>query len=296
MFRIIFASLLLSLIGTHAAAQQLLVFGNNALPSCAQQCTLLSQAQAACVPPANPVTNQATYESCFCQSGYLTQLRNSPQTVCGDVCSGSDLAEVATWYTNNCADGGTAAAAAASSSATSTSAATAAPTYAVAGSSTSTSGTTQNTTPKEQGWWATHWKWVMMVIIIFVALGVMALVAILVRRRYSRRQDQMKGRFNDGITTRSMTTAQDGGKGQSSYAVDGRATPLSSRHVGGSLRFDSSAKLSRIRERDAGSSAFFRESTIDRSRQGTPLSEMDRAGYRDKGKMRAQVDDEEVRE
>ncbi|GAB7346480.1 hypothetical protein MBLNU457_5170t1 [Dothideomycetes sp. NU457] len=291
----IFALLVLSLTATQTTAQQLLVFGSNALPSCAQQCTLLSQAQAACVPPANPVTSQATYESCFCQSQYLTSLRNSPQTVCGDVCSGGDLTQIATWYTNTCADGGTAAAAAASSSATTTSTPTTAPGDADPGSTTTSSGYTQSTAPKEQGWWATHWKWVMMVIIIFVALGLIALIAVLARRRYSRGQDKMKGRFNDGITTRSMTTAQDGGMGQSSYGVDGRATPSSSRQVGG-RRDDGPTNLSRIRERDAGRAGFLRGGTADSSRQGTPFSELERDGHRDKGKMRARVEDEEVRE
>lgn len=139
----------------------------------------------------------------------------------------------------------------------------------------------------------------MMVIIIFVALGMIALVAVLVRRRYSHGQDKMKGRFNDGITTRSVMTAQDGGMGQSSYAVDGRATPASSRQAGGrrdDLRPNGPANLSRIRERDAASAIFPRSGTADSSRQGTPFSEMDRDGKRDKGKMRARVDEEEVRE
>lgn len=136
----------------------------------------------------------------------------------------------------------------------------------------------------------------MMVIIIFVALGVIALVAVLVRRQYSHGQDKMKGRFNDGITSRSMMTAQDGGMGQPSYAVDGRVTPASSRQAGGrrdDLRVDGPSNLSRIRERHAGNAIFPRSGAADSSRQGTPFSEMDRSGYRDKGKMRARVDEEE---
>jgi len=139
----------------------------------------------------------------------------------------------------------------------------------------------------------------MMVIIIFVALGLIALVAVLLRRRYSRGQDKMKGRFNDGITTRSMTTAQDGGMGQSSYGLDGRATPLSMRQAGGGrsdARLDGPVNLGRIRERDAGSGAVLRGGTTEFSRQGTPFSEIERDGNRDKGKMRARVDDEEVQE
>jgi len=100
----VLAILLASLTATGTSAQQLLVFGDNALPSCAQQCSSLSQAQAACVPPASPVTNQVNYQSCFCQSGYLAALENSPETVCGDVCSTTnELTQIATWYLDSAA-------------------------------------------------------------------------------------------------------------------------------------------------------------------------------------------------
>jgi len=91
---------------SNALAQQILVFGDDALPSCAQQCQLLQQAQTACIPPAAPVTQQSIYESCFCQSGYLTTLVSNPAAVCGSVCQGSDLTQVATWYKDNCVDDG----------------------------------------------------------------------------------------------------------------------------------------------------------------------------------------------
>lgn len=95
-----------------AGAQQLLVYGDDALPACAQQCPVLSQAQAACVPPAAPVTDQATYESCFCQSGYLTQLKSDPSALCGSVCTAaSDLSQIQQWYAQNCVNDGSNAAA-----------------------------------------------------------------------------------------------------------------------------------------------------------------------------------------
>jgi len=294
----IFAVLLTSLIVTGTSAQQLLIFGDNALPSCAQQCTSLSQAQAACVPPANPVTNQATYESCFCQSGYLTALKTSPESVCGNVCGTTDeLSQIATWYTNNCADGGAAAAAAVSQSASTTSpTSTSTVSSSAAGNSAATSSTdttsTRTSNSQKEEWWANHWKWVMMIVIVLVGLALIALVAVLIRRRHLRRQDTMKGRFNDGITTRSMATTQDASMGQSGYDLDRRGTPLSLRQTEG--RVDSAAKMSRVRERDLDSTIGMRRGIADSSRGGTPVNDLDGNGYRGKGKNRARVEQEEI--
>lgn len=153
--------LLLTLI-CQASAQQLLVFGSSALPECAKQCGVLSQAQAACTPPQAAVTTAVTYESCFCQSAYLTTLKTDPASSCGTVCSGTDLSQIAQWYTNNCADGGVAAAASVSASGTTTTAA-AATEAAATSTSTSTSsssvdadngssGITEEQDPDAGGW------------------------------------------------------------------------------------------------------------------------------------------------
>jgi hypothetical protein len=98
-----------------ASAQQLLVYSDSALPACAQQCTVLQNAQTGCIPPAAPVTDATIYESCFCQSGYLTTLKAAGSTICSDVCGASDVAKIASWYQSNCADNGVAAAARVSS-------------------------------------------------------------------------------------------------------------------------------------------------------------------------------------
>jgi hypothetical protein len=94
-----------------ASAQQLLVYSDTALPACAQQCTVLQNAQTGCIPPAAPVTDATIYESCFCQSGYLTTLKAAGSTICSDVCEASDVSKIASWYQSNCADNGVAAAA-----------------------------------------------------------------------------------------------------------------------------------------------------------------------------------------
>lgn len=72
------------------------------LPKCAYSCTLLAQAQGACVPPQAQTTNQQTYESCFCQSAYLRTLYSSANGVCDAFCGPDDLLKIQDWYTGRC--------------------------------------------------------------------------------------------------------------------------------------------------------------------------------------------------
>lgn len=87
---------------TLTQATTLLNFATGALPSCANTCTALYNAQDACVPPAAPVTNQAIYQSCFCQSAYLAPLYTSPAGVCDQACGGADLTKIQSWYKGLC--------------------------------------------------------------------------------------------------------------------------------------------------------------------------------------------------
>ena len=103
--RITYASLLLSILALTYAQTTIL---SPTLPACASTCPVLIQAQSGCVPPAAPVTNQATYQSCFCQSAYLTSLKSSNNNICAPQCSDSDFAAIDTWYKGLC--GGNAAA------------------------------------------------------------------------------------------------------------------------------------------------------------------------------------------
>lgn len=286
--------------------QQVLIFGNNALPSCAQQCQLLQQAQAACVPPAAPVTQQSTYESCFCQSGYLETLTSDPQAVCGTVCQGSDLTQISTWYTSNCADGGINAVG--PSSTTTTASTTTDPTNAAStttsGLSNSNSGQADTTQAVSQnsGWWANHWKWVMMVIIILAMLVVFAVVAVVLRRLLRRRRDRVKGGFNDGITTRQISAAPP----SSSYPYpqnvynNGRATPSSLVAAARSQsRMASTSNLSRVSER--GRSGYVQGGEMIQSESGdplrgavTPFAQPMSGQSVDRGKMRTVVGDHEI--
>lgn len=93
-----------------AAAQSLVpIAASNAFPACALSCTPLLQAQGGCVPPAAPVTDQAVYVSCFCQSTLIAALHSSPDGTCDSWCTvESDRQELMAWYNSLCAAGGAA--------------------------------------------------------------------------------------------------------------------------------------------------------------------------------------------
>lgn len=153
------AMLSLLLHTTSTAAQTVLVYGTNDLPTCAQGCTLLTNAQAACVPPAAPVTNQATYESCFCQSGYLSTLSTSTSGICDTVCDTTDVTQIQSWYVANCKNDGADVAATASTSATTTPSSTSNVATAGAttsGTSSSASGVTPVTGAEKGSWYVNH--------------------------------------------------------------------------------------------------------------------------------------------
>ena len=127
------ATLFLTHYRAFSAAQQATILPTT-LPACATSCTLLQQAQTGCVPPAAPVSSQATYQSCFCQSGYLTPLaQSSNDNICSPECSAQDMSTIQTWFKGLCGD----AAAASPSSVSSTTLATSASLGAAPGAVTS---------------------------------------------------------------------------------------------------------------------------------------------------------------
>ena len=70
------------------------------LPACAQQCNVLVNAQQSCA------SNQAAYQSCFCQSALLSTLYTSqPVPLCAQ-CSTTDMAAIQSWYKGTCQQGG----------------------------------------------------------------------------------------------------------------------------------------------------------------------------------------------
>jgi hypothetical protein len=98
---------------------------SDSFPQCALSCSILQQAQSACIPPSAPANGRSTYVSCFCQSSLISSLHNSADGTCTDTCTNaSDRSLLKTWYTNFCSSGGkstTSDSTAASSSSASTS-------------------------------------------------------------------------------------------------------------------------------------------------------------------------------
>ncbi|KAK1074937.1 hypothetical protein LTR12_006342 [Friedmanniomyces endolithicus] len=124
-----------------------------------------------------------------------------------------------TWFTTNCGkDDGASEHAAGSGSgggttvvvvtSTSTSA-IATGTGALLPSTTASGGTVEPDVHTSSGrtWWDLHWKWVLMLIVLFAALLLLALLATCLKRRHDRKADQIREGFNTGITTRSTGTA-----------------------------------------------------------------------------------------
>lgn len=93
--------LLLARMITILAIEHPSIIDFNQLPACARACKILSISELNCVPPAAPVSNNATYFDCFCQSGYLKQLHQAA-IICDEFCSKEDDEDIYHWYNTFC--------------------------------------------------------------------------------------------------------------------------------------------------------------------------------------------------
>jgi len=148
------------------------------LPACASNCGPLYDVQGKCAPPNIPAVDP----NCFCTDTRLTPFDEAGTAGVTQVCgagvgfctAAADLQTIKTWYDSYCASNK-------GVSATSSGA-----------SSTSTSSTTS--TPKKGGggntWLDTHYKWVIMLVLIafFIIGGWIA--ASLLRKRYLRKKEK----------------------------------------------------------------------------------------------------------
>ncbi|KAI0203729.1 hypothetical protein F4808DRAFT_385521 [Astrocystis sublimbata] len=148
------------------------------LPSCAVNCGPLYDANGACVPPVNPSTDEANWDSCFCSFGALQPLKSGPNDVCNGVCSADPqgLPGIQSWFTSLCNKGVDATSS--SSSATSTS---------TAGSGDSDSG------KKNEGgdWASTHINWIVFIVVVVVAIIGIWTGACIWRRKYLAKKDRL---------------------------------------------------------------------------------------------------------
>ena len=81
----------------------------SSLPTCAATCAQLQNAQTGCTPAGGaPVSNQQTYQSCFCQSALLTAYLQSPGVQLCTQCAPADNQAIQNWYQGFCKGGGNA--------------------------------------------------------------------------------------------------------------------------------------------------------------------------------------------
>ncbi|KAF6822603.1 integral membrane protein [Colletotrichum plurivorum] len=149
------------------------------LPACAQNCGVLFDANGACVPPAAPETNEATYENCFCSFGALQPWKSGPTGVCEYAnCDAAGFSSIQGWFTSMCNAVEGVTQTSSSSSATGSS-----------GSSRGSSGSSNSGNGGD--WLSNHWRWVVMLVILVVAIAGIWVGACIWRRRYLRRKDRM---------------------------------------------------------------------------------------------------------
>ncbi|KAI0890101.1 uncharacterized protein GGS22DRAFT_8486 [Annulohypoxylon maeteangense] len=144
------------------------------LPSCAVQCGPLYDANGACVPPAAAQADGTTYDSCFCKYDSLQPFSRGTSGVCDTACTADagGLSSIQGWFTSFCAKAAT----------------------ATASSSSSTSSSTSSSSSNNSGggdWLSTHWKWVIMIVIIVVGIAGIWTGACIWRRKYLKKKDRM---------------------------------------------------------------------------------------------------------
>lgn len=88
--------LLLPVLPLTLAQQTILDFSTGALPTCAEQCPALTNAQTACI------GSDAGIQPCFCRSAYLVTLYQSSTGVCDAVCQPAQLSQIQEWYLRIC--------------------------------------------------------------------------------------------------------------------------------------------------------------------------------------------------
>ncbi|PWY86935.1 integral membrane protein [Aspergillus heteromorphus CBS 117.55] len=193
-------SLIALLLSTVARAQTATILPSEAsssFPSCGLTCSLLEQAQDNCVPPIAPHTNHATYVSCFCQSNLLVQLHTSSNNICEDSCtSASDRSLIQAWYSKYCQSTGD------------------------LQETDSTVNTKRDTLDdaataslftrdsRSQKWWTTHYKWVIMIIVLVVAFSILTAVGIWLKRRHDRKYPGLYHAAATGGTDSALLAAR----------------------------------------------------------------------------------------
>ncbi|KAJ5623865.1 hypothetical protein N7510_000174 [Penicillium lagena] len=174
------------------AASILPTAASSTFPSCGLTCSTLTGAQTSC----ESNTDQSTWVSCFCASALLTGLKSSG-AVC-NTCSSSDQQLLSTWYNDYCNSGGKV------DDGSNGGAAAAAPTVTTSSGATATSSAAAAASPSSQAtpsWWSTHYRWVIMVIVLIIGFSALAVGGVFLKRRYDAKRPNL---YHGGNNNSSM--------------------------------------------------------------------------------------------
>lgn len=169
-------------------------------PGCALNCATLLNAQSVCLPPTQPKSSQLVYDQCFCASAFLTPFATTTDGVCVTECpSLADRQLLQAWYNSFCAqvrngiDPNTLTSASTSTVATSIISVTSGTLVATVTATSTSSGasSTQHQTGN-QSWISTHWKYILMIVIIAVGLAFLAWLAVRLKRRHQRKLESQR--------------------------------------------------------------------------------------------------------
>ena len=192
LYKIVQIAAIASIVVTTMAQSIVPSASSSTFPGCALSCNVLLQAQALCTPPTAATTNQLAYDNCFCQSTLLQTLYATPDSVCAAECSiAADRTLLQSWFIGFCQQVGQGVDPVATTAATQptnsvvvvtiTSTNTPAPT--ITGSGTGAVGAASS----DSSWISTHWKWVMMLGILFFGLIGLAFLLVWLKRRHRRK-------------------------------------------------------------------------------------------------------------
>ncbi|EKV09793.1 Integral membrane protein [Penicillium digitatum] len=195
----LFLTLIALIISALAADSILPTSASNTFPQCGLTCTTLTDAQTSCESGA-----ASTWTSCFCQSSLLTSLKTSG-SICS-TCSAADQATLSTWYNNYCNSGGKDT----SNTATTTTKSTANAASTSGSSSNANTNKPVSATDENPSWWSTHYRWVIMLIVLAIGFSLIAVLGVRFKRRYdAKRPNLYHGGGSSLLSTASPPTPRD---------------------------------------------------------------------------------------
>ncbi|KAJ5790918.1 uncharacterized protein N7518_007929 [Penicillium psychrosexuale] len=198
----LFLALIALTISALAADTILPAAASSKFPQCGLTCTTLTSAQTSC-----ESGEASTWTSCFCQSSLLTGLKTSG-SICPS-CSAADQTTLSTWYVDYCNSGGKDTGTATTTTKSSTDATS---------TSTSTSSATTNTTSTadtKKSWWSTHYRWIIMLIVLVIGFSTIAVLGVWFKRRY----DAKRPNLYHGGGSSFLTAASPPGPRDAAWAV-----------------------------------------------------------------------------